>query len=221
MEAYSVLYQFVRGPLFVVAVVVFLGGFIYQVRGLLVAFKKDGAFRPYYNRRFALRSIYYWLIPYGTMSMRAQPFTTLASFLFHLSLFLIPIFLLAHNLLWYESLGISWWTLPEKVADVITVIFLVAWLVLLLRRVAKPLPHFVTTVFDYLLLLGVLLPFLTGFLASHQWLLPYKLTVILHILSAEVILMALPFTRLMHMAYFFFTRAFMGSEFGFRGTRDW
>uniref|UniRef100_A0A7C1JBP9 Nitrate reductase n=1 Tax=Ammonifex degensii TaxID=42838 RepID=A0A7C1JBP9_9THEO len=221
MEAYSLLYQFVRGPLFVIAIVVFLGGLIYQIRRLILAGKKDGAFYPFFNWRYSLRSIYHWLLPYGSRSMRVHFFTTLASVFFHICLFLIPVFLFAHNLLWYESYRISWWTFSEKAGDVLAVIAMAAWVFLLLRRLLRPLPSYVQTVSDYLLLGGVILPFVTGFLAYHQWLLPYKLTVILHMLSAEVVLMALPFTRLLHMVYFFFTRAYMGSEFGFRGTQDW
>ena len=46
--------------------------------------------------------------------------------------------------------------------------------------------------------------------------------VILHILSGEIMLAAIPFTRLAHMLWFFFSRAYMGSEFGaVRNARDW
>jgi nitrate reductase gamma subunit len=64
-------------------------------------------------------------------------------------------------------------------------------------------------------------PFITGFLAYHQWI-EYRTMLILHILSGETMLMAIPFTRLVHMFYFWFTRAYMGSEFGgVRHARDW
>jgi hypothetical protein len=45
---------------------------------------------------------------------------------------------------------------------------------------------------------------------------------ILHILAGEVMLMAIPFTKLGHMLFFFFYRFFIGSEYSFvRGTRSW
>jgi hypothetical protein len=79
----------------------------------------------------------------------------------------------------------------------------------------------VTYVSDYLLLAVVMLPFLTGFLAYHQ-LGPYRPMLILHMLAGEIMLIAIPFTRLSHMLFFFFTRAYMGSEFGnVRNARDW
>jgi len=79
----------------------------------------------------------------------------------------------------------------------------------------------VTFLSDYVLLAVVALPFLTGFLAYHQ-LGPYRPMLILHILTGEIMLVAIPFTRLSHMFFFFFTRAYMGSEFGnVRNARDW
>jgi hypothetical protein len=65
------------------------------------------------------------------------------------------------------------------------------------------------------------LPFITGFLAYHQVVLPPKTMTILHMLSGELMLVAIPFTRLAHMFYFFLTRSFMGSQFALWHTRDW
>ena len=43
-----------------------------------------------------------------------------------------------------------------------------------------------------------------------------------HIVSGEIMLMAIPFTRLSHMIFSPFTRAYMGSEFGaVRHVKDW
>src|SRR4030067_974280 len=67
----------------------------------------------------------------------------------------------------------------------------------------------------------VVMPFISAFLAYHQWLLPNKTMVILHMLFGEIMLIAIPFTRLGHMFYFFLTRAYMGSDHGFRHSRDW
>jgi nitrate reductase gamma subunit len=62
---------------------------------------------------------------------------------------------------------------------------------------------------------------MTGFLAYHQLLLSHKTMVILHILFGEIMLIAIPFTRLTHMFYFFLTRSFMGSQFALWHSRDW
>jgi len=90
-----------------------------------------------------------------------------------------------------------------------------------LRRIFAPEVRFVTFANDYLILAIAFLPFITGFLAYHQWLLPHKTMVILHMLFGEIMLIAIPFTRLGHMLYFFLTRAYMGSDQGFRHSMDW
>ena len=75
---------------------------------------------------------------------------------------------------------------------------------------------------DYVLLATAASPFITGFLAFHQLFFDYKVIVTLHILFGEVILMAIPFTRLVHMLFFWLTRAHTGSEFGaVRHSRDY
>lgn len=150
-----------------------------------------------------------------------QPAMTILSFLFHICLIVAPLFLLAHSVLWYESWKIQWWSLPESVGDVMTLVVIVACIFFLLRRILAPEVKNVTSASDFILLAVVLLPFLTGFMAYHQWG-PYKALLILHIVTGEIMLVAIPFTRLSHMLFFWFTRAYMGSEFGHvRNARDW
>ena len=59
----------------------------------------------------------------------------------------------------------------------------------------------------------MLVVFLSGFLASHQWG-PYRPILILHIISGELLLVILPFSKLGHMMFFGISRAYMGAEFG-------
>jgi nitrate reductase gamma subunit len=142
-------------------------------------------------------------------------------FLFHICLLATPVFLNAHNILWDEAFGVSPWSMPDKVADIFCMVLLVAGLYLLARRMIRPEVRILTGVGDVVLLLLTLLPFLTGLLAYHQWG-PYETMVLLHIISAEVLLVLIPFTKLGHMVLFFFTRAFIGFEMGGRrGARSW
>jgi nitrate reductase gamma subunit len=171
--------------------------------------------------KYGLRSLMHWLIPFGSVNMRKRPVMTVVTFVFHLCLVLTPIFLLAHIVLVYESWQVQWWSLPEGVADVMSVLVVLACVFFLVRRIVAPEVQNVTFLSDYVLLAVVALPFLTGFLAYHQ-LGPYRPMLICHILTGEIMLMAIPFTRLSHMFFFFFTRAYMGSEFGnVRNARDW
>jgi len=104
---------------------------------------------------------------------------------------------MGHAVLWQESWGIRWWSLPGPEV----------------RNVSYPS--------DFLLALLVMAPFATGFVAHQQWL-PYKPMIIIHGLSGALWLLLIPWTRLVHMMWFPFTRAYMGSEFGaVRHSRDW
>ncbi|HIE11963.1 MAG TPA: nitrate reductase [Desulfotomaculum sp.] len=214
------LYLFVRGPLVWVAFIVFIVGSIYKICGLISVAKKDKVVLSYFSLKYSLRSILHWLVPFGSRNWRRQPVLTIVTFAFHICLISIPIFLLAHNILWYESWGISWWTLPEGTADVMTLIVIAGCVYFLCRRLFSPQVKYLTFASDYVLLAVVALPFITGFIVYHQWVPSFM--VIVHMLTGEIALMVLPFTRLFHMVFFWFTRAYTGSEFGLvRHVKDY
>ena len=156
-----------------------------------------------------------------TDNMRRHPVLTIFAFGFHICLILTPLFLLAHVTLVEESWNVSWWTLPEGLAEIMTLIVIAACMFFLVRRLVSPEVQYVTTASDYIILAIVAAPFVTGFLAYYQWF-GYQIFLILHILSGEIMLVAIPFTRLSHMLTAPLTRAYMGSEFGgVRHAKDW
>ena len=90
-----------------------------------------------------------------------------------------------------------------------------------MRRLVNPEVKYVTSASDYIILAIVAAPFITGLVAYYQWF-GYQIFLILHILTGEILLVAIPFTRLSHMITAPLTRAYMGSEFGgVRHARDW
>ena len=206
------LYTFVRGPLVWIAFLVFIGMSVYKVRRLYLLAKKEKAVLPFIDGAAFRRSVLHWILPFGSRNWRMRWPVTITTFVFHIGLVFTPIFLLSHNVLWHDSWGISWWCLSERTADVMTILVMIASVVFLLRRVFAPEVKFVSSADDFLILGISFFPFLTGFLAYHSLILPYKAMVILHMLFGEAMLIAIPFTRLAHMFYFFMTRAFMGSQ---------
>ena len=216
------MYEFVTGPLAWIAFGIFMIGMIVKTISLLrLAVKKDKVVFNHLSLQWSIRSIYHWLIPFGSRSMREKPVMTITTFVFHICLLGIPIFLLSHNILWDERWDISWWTLSETVADYVTLVFLLAAGALIYRRIVAPEVRIVTTAYDYLLLVIVIAPFVTGYAAYHQWF-HYKTVLIIHILCGEIMLIAIPFTKLSHMLLFFLTRAHIGSEMGQRrGATTW
>jgi len=215
------MYEFVRGPLVWISMIVFVGGILYKLITTAMLARKERVVFPTYDARCGLRSVMHWLIPFGSRNMRLHPLFTVISFAFHACLVITPLFLMGHAVLWHESWGIKWWSLPAGIADIMTVVVIIGGAVFLLRRLTFPEVRNVTDWSDYLLLFVVVAPFLTGFLAHHQWL-PYKPMLIVHIITGALWLIVIPFTRLAHMLWFVFSRAYMGSEFGaVRNARDW
>ena len=216
------LYNFVSGPLVWMAFIIFFGGSLYRLIKLFALIhKKEPFIYTYFSLKYSLRSIIRWSTPFGTENMRRHPMFTLVTFAFHICLFLTPIFLLAHVTLIDDSWNLSWWSLPEGAAELMTVIVIACCIFFLVRRLVSPEVQYVTSASDYIILAIVAAPFITGFLAYYQWF-NYQFMVILHILSGEIMLVAIPFTRLSHMLFAPLTRAYMGSEFGgVRHAKDW
>ena len=216
------IYNFVSGPLTWVAFILFFGGCLYRVTKLILMVKQKEPFIfTYMSWRYSLRSILHWITPFGTENWRRHPILTIVTFTFHICLIITPIFLLSHIILWDESFNISWWSLPDGLADVMTVLVILGCIFFLVRRLKLPEVQYVTSTSDYVLLFIVAAPFITGFLAYHQWF-AYQLMMVLHIIAGQIMLVAIPFTRLNHMIFSVFTRAYMGSEFGkVRHARDW
>jgi nitrate reductase gamma subunit len=175
----------------------------------------------YMSWKYSLRSLLHWLTPFAATNWRKQPLLTVVTFVFHICLLVTPIFLLSHIVLWDESWNLRWWALPDGLADIMTVLVIIGGVYFLIRRLTRPEVQFVTDWTDYMLLAMVTAPFITGFIAYHQWFGVQWMT-ILHMVSGEILLAAMPFTRLVHMLFAPFTRAYMGSEFGkVRHARDW
>lgn len=216
------IYQFVSGPLAWSAFIIFFGGCLYRLISLLVlVHRKERFIYSYMSFKYGLRSILRWSTPFATENMRRHPVMTIAAFAFHICLLLTPLFLLAHVVLLEEAWDLSWWTLPDGLADAMTLIVIAGCIFFFVRRLTQREVQYVTSVSDFVLLVIVVAPFVTGFLAYYQWF-GYRTLVILHILSGEIMLVTLPFTRLSHMITAPLTRAYMGSEFGgVRHAQDW
>lgn len=216
------IYTLARGPLVWLAFIVFFVGTIYRILTTLKMAKKEKTIYPYLSFKYTLRSLIHWLTPYGSISMRRHPWFTAITFVFHICLIVTPVFLTAHIELWYESWKLSWWALPVSLTDAMTIIVIICLFILLLRKTTQGDVKFLTSTSDYIVLTIVALPFITGFFAHHELLLEYKIMLTIHMLSGELMLITIPFTKLSHMFMFFLIRAHTGSEFGaVRHSRDY
>lgn len=216
-------YNLVSGPLVWVAFAVFVLGSVWKVWSLLSGTKKkDGYVFEYWSWSHAINSFIHWLIPFMSENSRQQPLMSAVTFLTHLGIVIVPLFTLGHIVLLEESvLGWAWPTLPDQVTDMFAWIVVAGCVFFAYRRIALPQVRFVTSPADFGILAVVVAPFLTGILAYHGWG-DNLLMTSLHMLSGEIMLAAIPFTRLSHMFTFWYTRGYTASEFGaVRQVYDW
>lgn len=216
------IYQFVSGPLAWLAFTVFIVGSLYRLLQMLIlVHQKEKFIFSFMSWKYSLRSVFHWIIPFASVNMKLHPIMTLVTFTFHICLLMTPVFLLSHAVLWDESWNIQFWSLPDPLSDLMTLAVIGCCVFFWIRRIRLPEVRYLTSTSDYVLLGIVAAPFVTGFAAYHQWI-NYPFFMVLHILSGEILLMAIPFTRLSHALFSPFTRAYMGSEFGnVRHAKDW
>lgn len=214
--------NFIMGPLVWISFLIFFVGVVFRLYSMFRLLNKTEKFiYSYMSLKYSLRSIFAWLTPFLPRSTRQSPVFWSVSYIFHLLLFVAPVFLLSHITLLEESMQWSWFAFSDSVSDILTVVVIVALIFFIIRRFVVPEVKFLTTVSDFIFILIVALPFVTGFLAYHQFF-AYKYMVIAHVLSGELMLILIPFTRFFHMFMAPFTRAYIGSEFGsVRHARDW
>lgn len=146
-----------------------------------------------------------------------NPVVILVSGIFHFCLIVCPLFLLPHVLLLEGGTGIRLWAWPEAVSHVLTEIVLLCGVFFLLRRLFVERVRAISSLRDYFFLILTLAPFLTGYLAYYQ-VYDYDFMLLLHMLSAEILLIVIPFTMPVHMVYFVAARFFQKSEYSLRAV---
>jgi len=241
------IYQFVGGPLVWFSFIVFFAGTIHQIHRFFAEYSEQKATPEYCPPGFkkqppigwfskgAIQTRFKMLTDWFSKENRTRnialfratnvfgihPVTSWTTLIFHVCLVIAPFYVLAHNLLLEEALGISFFSWSEAFIDGMTTVLLVCGAYFLYRRLFVRRVRAITTIYDYVMLLIAIAPFLTGFLAYHQ-IYDYQTMVILHILAGELMLIAIPYTKFAHMIYFFLQRFFVASEYSFgKGDRRW
>jgi len=234
------LYDFIKGPLFISALVIFFAGLIWRftVLGRVTRPVRAGPLPPpsapvlrtrsRVDEAFLLegisgvRRVLYRVGRWFRRTVFASsPVMGVVSLAFHLGLFLVPLLLPAHSVLLRQSIGVGLPTLPEPLLDRLTLVLLVVGGFFLLRRLLFPRVRALSTLRDYLVLLLVAAPFLTAYAAYHQWLV-YRTVVVLHMVTGELLIALIPFTKLGHMPFLIFSRFFLSAERSWRpAVRRW
>jgi nitrate reductase gamma subunit len=199
--------NFAKGPLFAGCFVIMLLGLMRII--LITIWEGRAAVARAGDKNIPYKSLIKetlgWLLPFKHILNSRGTFSVI-SFVFHIGLILVPIFLLDHILLW-RRLGISWPSMPPVLADILTLSTIAAGFVLFINRVFHRNTRFLSSAIDYILLLLLLVIFINGFVASRAFNpIPYNTVMLMHVLSADLILLLLPFSKLAHCVLYPFLR---------------
>lgn len=221
------MYEMVRGPLVWVSFLIFIVGTTIQVMRFyrlsrlkpMLKLKPDG---PSTAGPLPVASWRYGLKMLRLTILGRQPLMIFVTAVFHLCLIVTPLFVMGHNMLLDLSWGIGFPSFSDNVSDALTVVVIMTGLYFFYRRMFIYRVAVITTAYDYILLLIATAPFITGFLAYHQ-VFNYHALIFIHMLSGEIMLVAIPFTKLIHMPFFFINRFVIIHEntLGRGGSRVW
>jgi nitrate reductase gamma subunit len=198
-----------RGPVLVLAFTVFLLGvarlLVLAVVELVRAYRKAGDQVVPWG--FLFRRSLGWIFPVNAMR-GARTFYTVASLVFHVGMLVVPLFLAGHVALIQKGLGIAWPALPAPAADLLTLAALAALFFLVLARLVDRASRTLSDVQDWALLALCIAAFLSGYAVAHPEgnPFPFSLTYAAHLLSTELLLILIPFSKLAHAALFPLTR---------------
>jgi len=212
--------NWVRGPGFQIAVVIFIAGVIIRLAEILMLGRKASLAEPKGSEMASgLRTIVTRSVP-DASTFKRSAFTITAGYIFHIGLF-ITIFLFApHILLFKDVIGLSWPALPTPVVDAVAVVSIISLLAILVHRMRDNVLRFLTTWEDYLVWMVTILPLITGYMAFHRIGATAPTLLAIHILSVELLLVVFPFTKLMHAFTVFLSRWYNGAISGFRGVES-
>ncbi len=216
--------DFTRGPLFQAALLVFVAGMVYRlVRVVFLGWQADkvpargskvgGAAKSF------LKGILVWpFIPWVKNTFSRNPIIYLAGGLFHLGLFVVIFLGAAHMLVWKSLLGFGWPTLPLPIVDWLAAGAIVAMIALFINRLVNPVLKLISGPAEWLNLLIVFLPMVSGYMMTHHLWFQYEVLYSLHMLAVDVLLIWIPLSRISHFMFYFFSKAIHGADFGKRAV---
>ncbi len=209
-----------KGPMFEWAIAIFALGLLARILEIFVigrqpnyAEARAGKWGPGFRTVFT-RSI----ADPGTF--QRAPFNVIVGWIWHIGFLIALLFFIPHVELIKSLLGFAWPGLPNPVVDLVTAVTLVALVATLVHRLTHPVKKRISTIEDYLVWAVTFLLVLTGYLAYNRIINPYPLALGLHILTAEIFLIVLPFTKLTHIFTTFIARWYNGASFGRRGVES-
>ncbi|MCW9047351.1 MAG: hypothetical protein OQK46_04670 [Gammaproteobacteria bacterium] len=212
--------NWVRGPAFEIATVIFIAGVIIRFLEIFLLGRKTNLAEAKGSEMSSgLRTIVSRSIP-DKNTFKRSSFKIVSGYIFHLGLLVTIFFFAPHILLFKEVLGFSWPSLPTAIVDAFAVVSIITLIAVLIHRLRDNVLKFLSSTEDYLVWLLTILPLITGYIAFHRIGMTAPTLLAIHILSVELLLVAFPFTKLMHAFTLLIARWYNGAISGYRGVQS-
>ena len=213
------LLEFARGPALMFSISVFIAGVLFRIFSLLLMWRTKDTSAAHPGEKpaimAALGEIMRRMWPLSTYRQRSL-FQWINGYVFHIGLFIVVFFLLPHILFLDDLTGLYWGHLPNNVVYAISIVTLISLIAALIMRVANPVQRLISTFDDYFSWLVTFLPMLSGIVATTHLGARYDTLLALHILSVCLLLIYIPFGKLMHFFLVFITRGQTGAHIAHR-----
>ncbi len=208
----------VRGPGLNIAIAIFLVGVVWRLVEIYsLGRKKDLSAPRHAAGASGLHTVFRRSLPPPGM-LKRSPVSYVGGYIFHIGLAIIVFLFAPHIKLIQSLIGISWPALPSQLVDMTAVVTLATMVIVLADRISKPVKRYLSTFEDYFTWTMTFLPVLTGYMAVKHILVPYTTMLALHILSVEILLVILPFTKLFHAFTLFGSRWYNGHANAHKGV---
>lgn len=213
------LLDFARGPALQWALIIMIAGILWRLVGTLFLVRAKVLSKPRSNKiawagiRTVLKRS--WLNPEISKTSMFQQIT---GYVFHIGLFVVILLFVPHIEFFKGLLGFSWPGLPTEIVTVSAALTLAVLVALLIRRMTNPVLKAISSVDDYISWIVTTAPLVTGLLAFAHLGPRYETMLAIHLLTVAVLMIWIPFGKLMHMLLFVPSRAQLGAKFERRGV---
>jgi nitrate reductase gamma subunit len=216
------LLEFARGPGMQWALWIFALGVLWRLVGSFLLLGRRDLSRPKGTRNLqaGLRAMVMRSIPPHELEKKIT-FQHLTGYAWHLGFFAVLLLFGPHVPFFEQFLGFGWPALPNTFVLVIAGFTLAILVALLVRRMVHPVMRQISSFDDYLAILAVIAPIVTGLLSfAHVQIgtVRYETLLAIHILSIEALLVIFPFSKLMHLFYAFPSRFKVGAAMEHKGV---
>jgi nitrate reductase gamma subunit len=220
------LLEFARGPALIVAIVVFIAGIVWRIYGIYRRPVKPDHSAPRGSDQKApgLSAIVSRMWHHRTFR-DATIVGTLNAYGYHIGLAIVFFGFTPHIAFIRRLTGLSWPAVPGWLFVIAVALVFIGLFYALMIRLTSPVLRLLSNFDDYASWVVTILPMLTGMAvlnlsldSSYPVRAAYPVPVALHLLSLELLLVWLPFSKLGHAFLVFLSRSTTGVAFARKGA---